>query len=114
MLMKLRILWERCGARHWALTAAPHVPDQARMPTGFQALTREEFTALLNNAIRWLLDETRAVRAMPNGPCKERRWAELRARDRSMARDFERLVRERQALRPWTLTGSNPALTKRG
>ena len=94
LFVKIRALWERCGTRHWALAPASRLPGQARTPTRLPALTRDEFTALLDNAIQWVIDETKAVRAMPNGPSKERRWAELRARDRSMARDFERLVRE--------------------
>jgi hypothetical protein len=42
------------------------------------------------------MSEVRAVLAMPDGPSKERRGAELRAREKSIARDFLRLVRGRE------------------
>ena len=58
----------------------------------FQPLTRAESVMILNDAMQWLMDETEATLAMPNGPSKERRRAELRSRYRSMARDVERLA----------------------
>jgi hypothetical protein len=69
------------------------LPANARTLKPFQPLTHDESIAVLDDTIQWLVDETRAMFAMPNGPSKERRWAELQARDKSMRRDFERLVR---------------------
>lgn len=93
-VMELRSFWERHRARRWAPTAALPVPVKARTPKPFQPLTPQESIAVLDNAIQWLLDEARTTLAMPDDPSKERRWAELQARDRSMARDYKRLVRE--------------------
>jgi hypothetical protein len=42
------------------------------------------------------MDEARATLAMPDGSLKEWRKAELRARDKSVARDFQRLIREQE------------------
>jgi len=94
MVMKLRSFWERHRARRWASTAGARLPVAAKTPKPFQPLAYAESIAVLVDAIPWLVDETRTTLAMPNSPSKERRWAELRARDRSMARDFERLVSE--------------------
>ena len=62
----------------------------------FEPLTHEQSVAVLEDSIQWLIDEARATMAMPSGLAKERRKAELRGRDKSMARDFARLVREQQ------------------
>jgi len=94
MVMKLKSFWERHRARRWAGTAELPLPVKARTPKSFQPLTHRESVVILEEAIQWLLDEARTTLALPNGPAKERRWAELQARDRSMARDFRRLVRE--------------------
>ena len=96
MVMKLRSFWERYRAQRWALTASARLPVAARTPKPFQPLTRDESIALLDDAIEWLIDETRATLALPNGPSKVRRWAELRARDKCMARDFKRLARQQE------------------
>jgi len=92
--MKLTSFWERHRAQRWAPTAGARLPVEAKTPKPFQPLTHDESIAVLDDAVRWLMDETRTALAMPNGPAKERHWAELRARNKSMARDFERLVRE--------------------
>jgi hypothetical protein len=42
------------------------------------------------------MDEARATLAMPDGPSKERHMAELRARDKSIAHDFQRLIRKQE------------------
>jgi hypothetical protein len=42
------------------------------------------------------MDEARTTSEIPDGPAKERRNAELRARDKSIARDFQRLIREQE------------------
>ena len=94
MVMKLKSFWERYKVQRWAPTAGARVPVEAKTPKPFQPLKRQESIAVLNDAIQWLLDEARTTLAMPKGPSKERRWAELQARDRCMARDFKRLVRE--------------------
>jgi len=91
--MKLKSFWERYRAQRWAPTAGACRPAEASAPKAFQPLTSDESIAVLDDAIAWLIDEIRATLAMPNGPRKERRWAELRGRDKSMARDFQRLVR---------------------
>jgi hypothetical protein len=93
-IMNLKSFWERHRAQRWAGTAA--LPVKARTPKPFQPLTRHESIAILNDTIRWFMDEARATLAMPEGPSKERRKAELRARDKSIARDCQRLIREPQ------------------
>jgi len=92
--MNLKSYWERHRAQRWSLTAAR--PTKARLPKPFQPLTRNESIAVLNDAIEWLMDEARVTVLMPEGPSKERRKAELRARDQSLARDFHRLIREQE------------------
>ena len=69
---------------------------QGKTPKPFQQLTRQESIAILDDTIEWLIDEARATFVMPDGPSKERRRAELRARDKSIARDFRRLIREQE------------------
>ena len=92
-VMKLKSFWERYRAQRWAPTAGARRPVETGAQKSFRPLTSDESIAVLDNAIAWLIDETMATYAMPNGPRKERRWAELRGRDKSMARDFQRLVR---------------------
>ncbi len=92
--MKLRALWERYRTQRRALTVA--VFPKARGPKPFQALTRDESIAVLEDAIQWLINEAKATFALPKGPYKKRREAELRARDKSLARDFARLVRQQE------------------
>jgi len=46
----------------------------------------------VNDVIEWFTDEITTMLAMPDGPSKEHRRAELRARHQSMIRDYERLV----------------------
>ena len=94
MVMKLKSFWERHRARRWALTDVVPLPVKAGTPQPFVPLTRDESIEVLDDAIQWVFDETRAVMAMPDSPAKERRWAELVARDKSLARDFLRLARE--------------------
>jgi len=92
--MNLKSFWERHRAQRWAATAA--LPAKARTPKPFQPLTRQQSIAILDDTIEWILDEARATLVMPEGKSKERRRAELRARDGSIARDFRRLVREQE------------------
>ena len=92
--MNLKSFWERHRAQRWAVTAAP--PAKARTPKPFQPLTRQESIAILDDTIEWLLDEVRATLLMSDGPSKQRRKAELRARDKTIARDFRRLIREQE------------------
>ena len=92
--MNLKSFWERNRAQRWATRAVP--PLKVRTPTPFQPLTRDESIAILDDTIHWLVDEARATFIMPDGASKERRRAELRARDKSIARDFQRLVREQE------------------
>ena len=92
--MNLKGFWERHGAQRWAGTAA--LPSKAGTPKPFQPLTRQESIAILDDTIQWLMDKARATLVMPDGPPKERRRAELRARDKSIARDFQRLIREQE------------------
>jgi hypothetical protein len=94
--MNLKALWERCGVQRRAPTAAPTPPIKARTPKPFQPLTHGESIATLWDAIQWLIDETRTTYTLPNGPFKMRRYAELQARDKSLARDFARLVRKQE------------------
>ena len=95
--MKLKALWERYRAQHRALAVPAPPPIEGRSPKPFQPLTPEESVEILEHAIQWLIAEASATVALPNGPSKHRRKAELRARDKSMARDFARLMRERQS-----------------
>ena len=92
--MNLKSFWERNRAQRWAGTAP--LPAKAGTPKPFQPLTRPESIALLDHTIQWLMEEARGTLAMPNGLLKEQRMAELRARDRSIARDLQRLIREPQ------------------
>ena len=96
MFMNLRSFWERHRAQRWTLTAAVPLPRKARMPEPFQPLTNDESVAVLEDAFQWLIDETRTMYAMPDGPAKLRRWAELRGRDTSMAHDLARLMKKQQ------------------
>ena len=93
--MKLKSFWERYRAQRRSLTVTVPPPIEGG-PKPFQPLTPDESIAVLEDAIQWLIEEARAMPAMPNGPSKDRRRAELRARDKSMARDFARLVKEQQ------------------
>ncbi len=92
--MNLKSFWERHRARRWAVTAAPSTREKTPKP--FQPLTPDESIAILDDTIQWLMDEDRATMVMPDGPSKARRRAELRARDKSLGRDFERLVRQQE------------------
>ncbi len=92
--MNLKSFWERHRAQRWAGTAA--LPSKARTPKPFQPLTRQESIAILDDTIEWFMDEARATLVMPDGRSKERRKAELRSRDKSIARDFQRLIREQE------------------
>jgi hypothetical protein len=92
--MNLKSFWERHGAQRRAVTAA--LPSKARTPKPFQPLTRQESIAILDDTIQWLMDEARMTLAMPDGPSKQRRKADLRARHKSVARDFQRLIRKRE------------------
>ena len=91
-IMNLKSFWERHRAQRWAGTAVRQA--KARTPKGFQPLTRQESINVLAGTIRWLKTEARATLAMSDGPSKERRSAELRARDRSIARDLVQLTRQ--------------------
>src|SRR3974377_601367 len=91
MVMKLESFWERHRARRWALTDVVPLPVKTSTPQPFVPLTRDESIEVLDDSIQWVLDEARATMAMPDGPAKERRWAELVARDKSLVRDFLRL-----------------------
>ncbi len=94
--MKLKALWDRYRSQHRALAVPAPPPIEGRGPKPFQPLTPDESVEILQQAIQWLIAEASATAAKPNGPSKDRRKAELRARDKSMARDFARLVRELQ------------------
>ncbi len=63
------------------------------LPKPFQPLTHNQSIAVLDDTIQWLLDEARTTLAMPDGPAKQQRWAELEGRDQSLVRDFQRLMR---------------------
>ncbi len=89
--MNLKSFWERHRARGWAVTAAPSTREATRKP--FQPLTRDESIAILDDTIQWLMDETRATFFMSEGPSKERRQTELQGREKSIAQDFQRLIR---------------------
>jgi len=93
-IMNLKSFWERHRAQRWEVTAALQAKPSAPKP--FQPLTRQQSIAILDDTIQWLMDEARATLVMPDGPPKERRRAELRARDKSIARDFQRLIREQE------------------
>jgi len=93
-IMNLKSFWERHRAQRWAVTAA--LPPKARTLKPFQPLTRQESIAILDDTIAWLMDEARATLLMSDGPSKQRRKAELRARDKSIAREFQRLIREQE------------------
>ena len=93
--MNLKSFWERHKAQRWAGTAAP--PPRARTPKPFQPLRADESIAVLDDTIQWLMDEARATVAMPDGPAKEQRTAELRGRDQSVARDFRRVIRKQES-----------------
>ncbi len=88
--MKLRALWELCVER-WEEATALSQPVGAKALEPFQPLTRDESIAILDEAIQWVLDETRTTLAMPDCPFKNQRLAELQARDQSMDQDFQRL-----------------------
>ena len=92
--MNLKSFWERRRAQRWAGTAS--LPAKAKTPKPFQPLTRQESIAILGDTIQWLMDEAGATLAMPDGSLKEWRESELRARDKSIARDFQRLVRDQE------------------
>ena len=89
--MNLKSFWERHRARRWAGTATPSAREEAPKP--FQPLTRDESIVILDDTIQWLMDEARATFIMSEGPLKERRQTELRGRNKSIARDFQRLVK---------------------
>ena len=93
-IMNLKSFWERHRDQRWTGTAA--LPAKARTPKPFQPLTRQESIVILDDTIEWLMDEARATLLMSDGPSKKRRKAELRARDKSIARDFRRLIREQE------------------
>ena len=92
--MNLKSFWERHRSQRWATRAVS--PLKVRTPKPFQPLTRDESIAILDDTIQWLMVEVRATFIMPDGASKERRRAELRARDKSIARDFQRLIREQE------------------
>jgi hypothetical protein len=92
--MNLKSFWERHRGRRWATTVRPST--NGRTPRPFQPLTRQQSIAILDDTIEWLIDEAKVTLLMPDGASKERRRAELRARDKSIARDFRRLVREQE------------------
>lgn len=87
--MKLKALWELCVER-WEEATALSQPVRAKTLKPFRQLTRDESIAILDDAIKWLVDETRTTLAMPDCPFKERRLAELQARDQSINQDFRR------------------------
>jgi len=93
-IMNLKSFWERHRAQRWAVTAAP--PAKARTPKPFQPLTHQQSMAILHDTLQWLMYEARVTFLMDDGPSKERRKAELRARDKSIVRDFQRLIREQE------------------
>ncbi len=89
--MNLKSFWERHRARRWAIAAVPSCKERAPKP--FRPLTRDESIAILDDTIQWLVDEASAISSMSEGASKERRLAELRGRDKSIARDLQRLIR---------------------
>ena len=92
--MNLKSFWERHRSQRWATRAVS--PLKVRTPKPFQPLTRDESIAILDDTIQWLMDEVRATFTMPDGASKERRIAELRGRDKTIAGDFQRLIREQE------------------
>lgn len=94
--MKLKALWKRFRLQRRAPAVTLSVPFEPRRPRPFQPLTQDESIAVLDDALQWLGDELRATLTLPDGPDKERRYAELRARDKAMCRDFVRLLRRQQ------------------
>jgi hypothetical protein len=72
------------------------VPAEPGTPKPFEPLTLDESIAVLDDAVQWLVDETWAALALPDGPSKDLRLAELRARNKSMVRDFERLIKKQK------------------
>ncbi len=95
-VMKLRLLWERWHAHRRAVPAPFPRPSRAMTRKCFEPLTHDQSIAVLDDAIQWLINEAKATRAMPDGPERQRRRAELRGRDKSMARDFARLMRQQR------------------
>jgi hypothetical protein len=93
-IMNLKSFWERHRAQRWSTTAA--LRAKATPPRRFQPLTRNESIAILDDAIQWLMDEARTTLSMSEGTSKRRREAELRAREKSIARDFQRLIRQQE------------------
>jgi hypothetical protein len=94
--MKLKLLWERYRAQHRMLIEARSGPVESTRPKPFQPLTHDQSIAILEDAVQWLIDEAKASAAVPNGPSKDRRRAELRGRHESMAREFARLLRKQK------------------
>ncbi|PWU11955.1 MAG: hypothetical protein C5B50_22360 [Verrucomicrobia bacterium] len=90
-IMNLKNFWGRHRAQRWPLSAAG--PIKASPPKPFQPLTRDESLAVVTAATDWFTEEVRAMHAMPNGPSREHRRAELRARHQSLVRDYQRLLR---------------------
>jgi len=90
-VMSLKSFWERHRAQRWSVSVASS--RKARTPKPFQPLTRDESLVILDDTVQWLIDEGRATLLMPDGPCKERCMAELRARDQCFARDLSRLTK---------------------
>ena len=97
--MKLKNLWELWQAHRRSLSRPLPRPRRAMAPRCFEPLTRNQSIAVLEDAIQWLMDEAKAALAMPEGAARERRRAELRGRDKSMARDFARLMRQQKGWR---------------
>jgi len=93
-IMNFKSFWERQRAQRWAGTAG--AAAKPRIPNPFQPLTRQQSIAILDDSIQWLTDEAQAMLMMPDGESKERRRAELRARNKSIARDFYRLVKQQE------------------
>jgi hypothetical protein len=94
--MKPKALWERYRSRRRTPTVALSRHAKAITPKPFQPLTYRESVAVLKDAIQWLEVEMVITFALPNGPFKQRRLAELQGRNESMARDFEQLSRKQQ------------------
>ena len=88
--------WKSHLGRRGTQGASPSSPAKARAPEPFEPLTHEESRALLLAALDWLERETWVMLAMPDGPAKEQLQSEFRGRERSMLREYERLVRERE------------------
>jgi hypothetical protein len=94
--MKLRILWEHYRAQRRVLMGPRSGPVEPTRPKPFQPLTHDQSVAILDDAVQWLIDQAKANMAMPTGPSKDRRRAELRGRHESMVREFSRLVRKQE------------------